>query len=139
MSDAPRIAIKILSGGMAGLMKDFDPPHEVLVGRDPSANVRLHPQQDSIVGRRHARLLVANGQWYIDPLHEHGVLLNGEKLVGLTPIRDGHVYQLGPRGPEFRVSILGDAVQATASLPLRDSEMLINAGPNASGPALRRV
>ena len=33
-------------------------------------------------------------------------------------LRDGSVYQLGPRGPEFRVSVMTEAVQATASLPL---------------------
>lgn len=139
MTDAPRIAIKILSGGMAGLMKDFDAPAEVLVGRDPSADLRLHPQQDSIVGRKHARLTFAGGQWYIEPLHEHGVFLNGGKLAGLTPVRDGNVYQLGPRGPEFRVSLLTEAVQATASLPLRDVGALLHAGSAASGASLRRV
>lgn len=117
MSDTPQhITIKVLSGGMAGLMKEFRDQAELLIGRDASAAVRLHPTQDSMVGRRHARLFWTGGRWWIEPLHEQGVYANGARLTSPQPVRDEDVYRLGPAGPELRTALLGEADQATVSL-----------------------
>jgi hypothetical protein len=98
---------------MAGLMKEFEPGAEVLIGRDADADVRLHPTEDNMVGRRHARLMLITDAWYIEPLHDKGVFVEGDLVNGMRPVHDNDVYRLGQYGPDLRVSLLGTAVPPT--------------------------
>ncbi|MBK8914376.1 MAG: trypsin-like peptidase domain-containing protein [Phycisphaerales bacterium] len=124
MSAIPAITIKILSGGMAGLMKEFRDRDQVLIGRDPDSDVRLHPTEDAMAGRRHARLFWSGERWRIESLHERGVYSEGVALPGESDVRDGVLYRLGANGPEFRVSILDSAVQATTRFDANDAGTL---------------
>ena len=113
MHSAPWIAVKLLSGGMAGWSEKFEPTREILIGRGAEADVRLHPTEDDVVGRKHARIFCLDQDWHIEALHRHGVLVRGEFIASVTQIHDGDVYMLGRNGPEFRVSLLGDEAPPT--------------------------
>ncbi len=113
MTPIPQISVKLLSGGMAGMMKEFEDTQEILIGRDADVHVRLHPTEDKMVGRRHARLYYLNQRWWIESTHRHGVLLWGEPLTAAMEVREGEIYQLGRDGPEFRVSIIDAAIPPT--------------------------
>ena len=78
MENHNKIAVKILSGGRAGVIHEFERSTDVLIGRDADAHIRLHPTEDRMVGRRHARLFFLNDGWYIESLHDQGVLVHGE-------------------------------------------------------------
>ena len=53
-----RIVLKHLSGSKANEVEEFPLKHftELLIGRDPGATVKYHPEQDDLVGRQHARI-----------------------------------------------------------------------------------
>jgi S1-C subfamily serine protease len=112
-SHPPTLVVKILSGGLAGLIKEFSDRDEILIGRDAAADVRLHPTEDAMVGRRHARILRASGEWQIEPIHDGGVWIGDRALVEPRVVSDGDVYRLGRNGPEFRVSLLDTTLVAT--------------------------
>ena len=126
---------------MAGWSEEFGPTHDILIGRSVDANVRLHPTEDTMVGRKHARLFCRNEHWYIETLHKRGVLLRGKSITSITRVYDGDIYMLGRDGPEFRVSLLSDEVPSTIN-GTRDSgarawhEALGRQPPH---PPLRRV
>lgn len=124
MPAVPAITVKVLSGGMAGLMKEFRDREQVLIGRDPDADVRLHPTEDAMAGRRHARLFWNGEQWRIESLHERGLFAAGTVQPAECAVRDGVVYRLGASGPEFRISILDAAVQATTRFEAGDAGTL---------------
>ncbi|MCH8879222.1 MAG: trypsin-like peptidase domain-containing protein [Planctomycetes bacterium] len=108
-----KIAVKILSGGRAGVIHEFEGSTAVLIGRDADAHIRLHPTEDRMVGRRHARLFFQNNGWYIESLHDQGVLVRGELLPPLCLVQDNEIYRLGPDGPELRIAVLAEAAPET--------------------------
>ncbi len=108
-----KIAVKILSGGRAGVIHEFERSTTVLIGRDADAHIRLHPTEDRMVGRRHAQLFFRNNCWYIESLHDQGILVSGELQEPLCVVQDNEVYQLGRDGPELRVAVLADAAPET--------------------------
>ncbi len=113
MENHNKIAVKILSGGRAGVIHEFERSTDVLIGRDADAHIRLHPTEDRTVGRRHARLFFHNNGWYIESLHDQGVLVRDELLPPLCVVQDNEIYKLGPDGPELRIAILADAAPET--------------------------
>jgi S1-C subfamily serine protease len=118
MTDGPSVSIKVLSGGMAGLIKEFKAAQPIMIGRGLEADLRLHPTEDSIVGREHVRLFCFNDQWHIEPIHKHGVFVKGERVNSVKAVTDGEVIQLGRDGPELRVSIMQEAVPATVQVSM---------------------
>ncbi len=112
-----KIAVKVLSGGRAGVIQEFECSTDVLIGRDADAQIRLHPTEDRMVGRRHAKLFFRNNSWYIESLHDQGVLVRGELLPPLCLVQDNEIYRLGPEGPELRIAVLADAAPETVVAP----------------------
>ena len=137
-----KIAVKILSGGRAGVIHEFEHSTNVLIGRDADAHIRLHPTEDRMVGRRHARLFFRNNGWYIESLHDQGVLLHGEVLPPLCIVQDNEIYRLGPDGPELRIAVLADAAPETVIDPsgLQFGRAAFHSQPRAEfDPALLQV
>ncbi|WP_437713959.1 sigma 54-interacting transcriptional regulator [Sorangium sp. So ce448] len=65
----------------------------VLVGRAAEADLRI---ESSAISRRHARLMVADGEVRISDLESHnGVRVNGERIEGARALRSGDVITLG--------------------------------------------
>jgi two-component system, NtrC family, response regulator AtoC len=65
----------------------------VLVGRSPNAEIRL---DRAAISRKHARIVLADGEVQIEDLHSHnGVLVNGVLLEGAQALASGDVVTVG--------------------------------------------
>ncbi|MFO1372222.1 MAG: trypsin-like peptidase domain-containing protein [Candidatus Competibacteraceae bacterium] len=82
---------------------------EILLGRDPTANVKYDPDQDDLVSRMHARITQ-------DPLNKtkftitdldsrNGTFVNNTRITGSIQIEPGDVIRFGPGGPEFQFDV----------------------------------
>ncbi|MFJ9624598.1 DUF1707 and FHA domain-containing protein [Streptomyces sp. NPDC101181] len=68
-------------------------PHPLLVGRDPANGLRLNHET---VSRLHAELTARNGRWVLRDLGStNGTWVNGQRLVGSLPVRDGDQVSFG--------------------------------------------
>ncbi len=66
---------------------------ELLIGRDPTADVRI---EHATVSRRHARLLVGDDHTSIEDLaSKNGTLIDGERLAAPAALRDGDHFMCG--------------------------------------------
>src|SRR4051812_42809577 len=84
-------ALLLLTGPSAGLRHELK--GEVVLGRSPSCEI---PLEDSKVSRRHAKIVVENGQAKVTDLgSRNGTLVNGEKIEGETIMLPGDQFQIG--------------------------------------------
>jgi len=81
---------------------------EIMIGRDPSCQIALEPNQYLNVSRRHAAIRplypLGNGlpRWEICDLNSaNGTYLNGQYLQGCYPLQAGDRIELGHDGPQF--------------------------------------
>ena len=106
-----RIVLKHLSGSRANEVEEFPLKHftELLIGRDPGATVKYHPEQDDLVGRQHARISRDESkpnQFLLTDLNSrNGTFLNKHRVYGTSRISRGDTVQLGPAGPEFEFQV----------------------------------
>jgi DNA-binding NtrC family response regulator len=65
----------------------------LMIGRGPEADVQV---EDPVVSRRHARLLVSEGQVRVEDLGSHnGTWVNGHRLFGAMPLFAGDELKIG--------------------------------------------
>ncbi len=108
-------------------------PYPLLIGRDPANGLRLNHET---VSRLHAELSAQNGRWVLRDLGStNGTCVNGQRLVGSIPVRDGDQVSFGrmsfrltapalrppelppPRAPAVRPSARTAAVARPRSRP----------------------
>jgi hypothetical protein len=106
-----RIILKHLAGSKVGQVEEFPLKHfaELSIGREPGSTVQFHPEQDDLVGRRHAKIEPDTrnpGHFLIvDLASRNGTFLNRRRVYEPTRITPGDVLQLGPGGPEFQFQL----------------------------------
>jgi DNA-binding winged helix-turn-helix (wHTH) protein len=84
---------------------------ENMIGRDPHSAVWLNIPG---VSRRHARIVVTDGQARIDDLgSKNGTVVRGVRIAAAVALRDGDTIVIGPMAIEFRVS---DASMSTETV-----------------------
>ena len=82
----------VLSGADVGQMHKVGDGEQV-IGRSSTANVRL---TDDGVSRQHCKLIVQGKSVLIEDLGSaNGMFVNGAKIAGITPLKDGDQIQLG--------------------------------------------
>ncbi len=65
---------------------------KILLGRNPDCDLVL---EEGAVSRRHARLRLVDGQWYLDDLKSrNGTFLNGVRVQGSVEISDGAMIRI---------------------------------------------
>ena len=83
-----------------------DPPREftlpeVIIGRDPTCNLRL---DDKTISARHARLSYHHKQWWVEDLHStNGAFLNTENIVEPIVVATGDLLRCGE--VEFEIKL----------------------------------
>ncbi len=90
--DAERAYLLVLEGGSSRM---FHLPRHgvVLIGRTSEAELQL---QDESVSRRHARILIADGEASLSDLESYnGTRVNGEAVVGARELSSGDVISIG--------------------------------------------
>ncbi len=91
-SSEQRSYLLVLEGDSA-LVHPLPEGGEVIVGRAPDVDLRLH---DPAASRRHAQLLVAAGEVRVKDLgSRHGLRVNGEPFVGSRPLVSGDALAIG--------------------------------------------
>ena len=137
-----RIILKHLSGSKTGQVEEFPLKHftELLIGRDPGSSVQFHPEQDDLVGRRHAKIepdARNPGQFLVvDLASRNGTFLNRRRIYEPTRIAPGDVLQFGPGGPEFQFEVDppgGPAASAPRPVPAQPT-VVAQAAPASHVP-----
>src|SRR5512143_3007515 len=65
----------------------------VVVGRSSEVDLMV---PDRMLSRRHARLYMEGAEWFVEDLGSHnGTFLNGARVQGPAPLKDGDVLALG--------------------------------------------
>ncbi|MCX4965535.1 DUF1707 and FHA domain-containing protein [Streptomyces sp. NPDC079020] len=68
-------------------------PYPLLIGRDPGNGLRLNHET---VSRLHAELTVQGSRWVLRDLGStNGTCVNGQRVVGSVPVRDGDQVSFG--------------------------------------------
>jgi diguanylate cyclase (GGDEF)-like protein len=113
-----RATLTVLTGYDAGRLIVI-PPHGILVGRAPDADLVL---EDEAVSRFHARIAPCEGGGFdIEDLHSANGTFVGSSRVGRTPLVTGDQIQLGHE-LQLRFRII-DAVEESLYRSLYESSM----------------
>ena len=102
--------------------RSFAPGHEVVIGRDVNADLRI---ADPRISRAHLILRFDQGRWLaIDNGSLNGTYVNGYRMP-VIQIHDGQSINVGnPRGPELTFAIgpqRGQATRTAQPRPMQDS------------------
>jgi Flp pilus assembly protein TadD len=117
-----RILIRHLSGARAGQVDEFPAAgtNEILVGRDPEAQVCFDPSREDLVSRQHVKIVrdpeSPNEFAVVDMQSRNGTFLNRQRVYAPAHLTHNDVIQLGPAGPEFRFEF--DPAPVTVTRPL---------------------
>lgn len=113
-----KMLLKHLEGSKAGQTDRFDLPltQEIVLGRDPSAQIVFDPTRDDLVSRLHVRLTQDSSDptsFTITDLNSrNGTYVNGMRITGPAKINPGDVIELGTGGPKMEFDL--DPRPATA-------------------------
>src|SRR4051812_22603895 len=84
-------ALLLLTGPAAGMRYQLE--REATLGRSPSCEI---PLEDGKVSRRHAKILVEDGQARICDLgSRNGTIVNGDRIEGEAILLPGDRFQIG--------------------------------------------
>lgn len=113
----------------------FRDPHEIVVGRDAQASVRL---AHDAVSRRHLRLFVRDGRWFAEDLgSRHGTTVDGVLLAPRRPVPIGEHATVVVRPFALRVEIGGGSDSASNAqngvLPPAAADVPVAAPPSSIG------
>jgi hypothetical protein len=106
-----KILIRHLSGERAQQADEFAAFgfRELIVGRDPSAQVRFDPDRDDLVSRQHLKIVadpnLPNAFLVVDLQSRNGTFINHQRVFGSQRVGYGDIIQLGPGGPEIRFEL----------------------------------
>ncbi|MEI9984142.1 MAG: FHA domain-containing protein [Aliidongia sp.] len=112
----PRILIKHVAGSQANRIDQFelDGTHELIIGREPPANVVFDGRRDDTVSRRHALIKIQRGNrlrfTVADLDSTNGVRVNGKDIAGEHDLVPGDIVELSPGGPAFSIAVEAEPV-----------------------------
>ena len=110
--------LQVVQGGESGTQYPLAGERTV-IGRHPNCNIVL---QNGAVSRHHAQILEDHGQFALEDLRSrNGCFLNGEKIEGRVPLKDGD---------EIRMCevVLAFLLHPSSSVPLEDRHAPIQIG-----------
>lgn len=112
----------------------------VKVGRDPAkCHIVFDQAQWPMVSRGHAEIhLTPNGAQIVDTNSSFGTFVDGQKVTGTAPVKQGSAIQFGAGGPVVRAKSIEIAPAASAPAPAAprpERETVVDAPPPAGRPA----
>ena len=101
------IELRILTGARGGYRERFE-KRVIALGRHLQSDLRFDPDSDLDVSSRHAEIVgsAASGYRIRDSQSTNGTFVNGRRITGEEPLRDGDVIWLGAEGPHVEVHIM---------------------------------
>jgi pSer/pThr/pTyr-binding forkhead associated (FHA) protein/S1-C subfamily serine protease len=125
-----RIELRILSGARAGQSEVFDQP-TILIGRQPSNDLKFDIHDDIDVSGRHAEIRERSGRFYIiDNGSTNGTYLNGVPVRD-SAIKDGDIIAFGHNGPTVEVRAKGESTGKIRAIP-RTGQSKVTPAPQAT-------
>lgn len=106
-----RVVIRHLSSARAKQTDtlELERVREIVLGRDPSADIRFDPNRDDLVSRLHAKIVRLRSDSPVfsitDLTSQNGTYVNREIVRGTVELNPGDVIRLGRNSPEFRFDI----------------------------------
>ena len=106
-----KVLLKHVTGSKANSTESFDLPlsREIVLGRDPSAQIQFDAVKDDLVSRLHARISQDPGNLnsfsITDLGSRNGTFVNGKKISATTKLGLGDAIQLGNDGPKMEFDL----------------------------------
>jgi S1-C subfamily serine protease len=105
-----KLVIEIVGGARKGARLELDDPQTVKFGRHPSCEVAFDPEVDRDASSRHAELRREGAIFCLYDLDSaNGTVVDGQPVVGRTPVAPGAEIEFGAGGPRCRVHYVGVA------------------------------
>jgi S1-C subfamily serine protease len=105
---AQKIILKHLNSVKGDTVHEYplDATKELVMGRDPSCDLKFDPDREDLVSRRHARLIIEGTEISVADLgSRNGTFVNRQRIQAPMRVRSGDVIQLGPGGPEVKLEL----------------------------------
>jgi len=97
---------KFLSGARAGQVEAFRKGY-IGLGRHPLSDVRFDAERDLDVSSRHAAIVRKTEGFVLQDLgSRNGTFVNGQRITGDTPLKDGDVIGFGANGPALEFEVI---------------------------------
>ncbi len=106
-----RVVLRHLSGSKANQVEQFPAENlrEIMIGCNPSCDVKYEPDREELVARHHAKLLIDSTEPLIcsvmDLNSRNGTFVNRQRIFAAVRVLSGDVVQLGAGGPEFEFDV----------------------------------
>ena len=105
---------KFLSGARAGQVEAFRKGY-IGLGRHPLSDVRFDAERDLDVSSRHAAIVRKTEGFVLQDLgSRNGTFVNGTRITGDTPLKNGDVIGFGAAGPALEFA----AIETESDLPV---------------------
>jgi serine protease Do len=114
---------------------------ELTIGRDASCDIKYDPDQEDLVSRRHAKIVVEDSEkcsFLISDLgSRNGTFVNKQRIFGPVHLAPGDVVQLGAGGPEFQFDLDPRPQEMARPTRLAANAGLVTApGPTREAPSV---
>nr|WP_034936042.1 FHA domain-containing protein [Gloeocapsa sp. PCC 73106] len=93
----------------------FEPDTTIRVGRSMDNDVVLY---SAVVSRRHLEIRPLGSQWELVNIGANGTYISG-KRIDKVPVVDGMIVRLATSGPQIKIQIDSEDLQANANLMRR--------------------
>lgn len=125
------LTITHLSGFGRGKSKTYSGPN-VILGTDPSCDVRFDPTWDKEVSPRHAQITIQNGECWIDDLGSStGVWISGKKIVR-EELNGSVEISLGQNGQRLKIDVPVMAKQASVPVAAHQAHAHVSNSKSSS-------
>lgn len=116
----PYIIITHLGGSRMGQIDGFltSKFSELIIGRDPNANIKFDIIRDGIVGHQQAKISLdkVSQQYYLQDLgSRNGTFINKRRSLGSVKLKPGDIIQVGLDGPAIEFDISEELVSKTVA------------------------
>ncbi|NOZ69969.1 MAG: FHA domain-containing protein [Deferribacteres bacterium] len=138
MKSVPVIVVQLVHilGPMKGEIQEFTRT-PILIGRDPSCNLRFPPALNTI-SRKHARITREGNQFRLIDQSANGTFVNGKRIEE-TVLRNGDVLEFTEGGPKvsFLFEIREGTVEAETVPPPETEESAPAVTPQGQEPPVK--
>ncbi len=129
--------LRILAGEHSGRTVDLR-DDTIVIGRHPGCDIRV---PDETVSRRHARIIVAEGGYFIEDLgSRNGTYVNGQRVTSPLRLCDLDTISIFNTAVEFREEAVGRAVDGTVDQTIvLNGHVRTGSKPAATKPAGKKA